>query len=98
MVPILAAIVTFLLLDDPLIIWYPDKFLLDFRQQVTEPLTGVTRPIIFAHFYDVSSHRFYWLRNLWWSLGRRSRCSASLVSSGCWSDGTSGRRSSRRSR
>lgn len=68
MVPIIAAIVTFLLLD-PLVVWYPDKFLLDFRQQVTEPLTGVTRPIIFAHFYDVSSHRLYWLRNLWWSLG-----------------------------
>ena len=69
MVPIVVAIATFFLLD-PLVLWYPDKFLLDFREQVTDPLTGVTRPIFFAQFADISNLRLYWFTNLlWWSLG-----------------------------
>ena len=68
-IPILVAIATFFVLD-PLVLWYPDKFLLDFRQQVTDPLTGVTRPIFFAQFADISNFRLYWFTNLlWWSLG-----------------------------
>jgi hypothetical protein len=52
------------------VLWYPDKFLLDFRQQVIEPLTGVTQPPFFAQFADLTHHRLYWFTNLlWWSLG-----------------------------
>ena len=68
-VPIVVAVATFFLLD-PLVLWYPDKFLLDFKQQVTDPLTGVTRPIFFAQFADITNFRLYWFTNLlWWSLG-----------------------------
>jgi dolichyl-phosphate-mannose-protein mannosyltransferase len=69
LIPIASAMVTFFLLD-PLVLWYPDKFLLDFRQQVIDPLTGVTQPIFFAQFADLTNHRLYWFTNLlWWSLG-----------------------------
>ena len=68
LIPICVAVATFFLLD-PLVLWYPDKFLLDFREQVTDPLTGVTRPIIFAQFADIANPRLFWLSNLWWSLG-----------------------------
>jgi hypothetical protein len=69
LIPIAAAIVSFFLLD-PLVWWYPQKFMLDFRQQVIEPLTGVTQPIFFAQFADIGSPRVYWFTNLlWWSLG-----------------------------
>jgi hypothetical protein len=69
MVPIAVAVVTFFVLD-PLILWYPDKFLRDFKEQVTDPLTGVIQPIFFAQFADIGSHRLYWFSNLlWWSLG-----------------------------
>ena len=68
-IPILVAIVTFFLLD-PLVLWYPNKFLLDFRQQVIDPLTGVTNPIFFAQFADITNFRLYWFTNLLlWSLG-----------------------------
>jgi len=69
LMPIAAAIVSFFLLD-PLVWWYPKKFMLDFRQQVIEPLTGVTQPIFFAQFADIGNPRLYWFTNLlWWSLG-----------------------------
>jgi len=52
------------------VLWYPNKFMLDFRQQVIDPLTGVTQPPFFAQFADLRHHRLYWFTNLlWWSLG-----------------------------
>ena len=68
-IPIVAAVVTFLILD-PLVLQYWDKFLLDVKQQITDPLTGVTRPMFMAQFADLSSPRLYWFTNLlWWGLG-----------------------------
>ncbi len=68
-VPIVVAVVTFFALH-PLVLRFPRKFLLDFRQQVTEPLTGVTTPIFFAQFADITNFRLYWFTNLLlWSLG-----------------------------
>jgi hypothetical protein len=62
------AIATFFILD-PLVLLFPEKFLADVKEQITDPLLGVTRPIIFAHFADIGSPRLYWLNNLFWSLG-----------------------------
>jgi 4-amino-4-deoxy-L-arabinose transferase-like glycosyltransferase len=68
-VPIIVAVVTFFVLD-PLVLQYPDKFLSDFREQITNPLTGVTKPIFNAQFADLTHHRLYWFTNLlWWGLG-----------------------------
>jgi hypothetical protein len=69
MIPIGVAVATFFVLD-PLVLQFPDKFLSDFKEQVTDPLTGVVRPIFMSQFADISSHRLYWFTNLlWWSLG-----------------------------
>ena len=63
------AVATFLILD-PLVIQYWDKFRGDIREQVTEPLLGIWKPIFFAHFADIGSPRLYWFTNLlWWGLG-----------------------------
>ena len=48
-VPILAAVVMFAILD-PLVFQYPEKFLSDFKEQITDPLLGAVKPIFFAHF------------------------------------------------
>jgi 4-amino-4-deoxy-L-arabinose transferase-like glycosyltransferase len=67
-VPI-TAVVTFLLLD-PMVWLYWDKFLFDVRTQITEPLGGATRPIFFAHFFDLEHPRLYFFTNLlWWGMG-----------------------------
>ena len=69
MVPIIVAVATFFALD-PLVLQYPDKFLFDFKEQITDPLTGATKPIFMAQFADLSNHRLYWFTNLlWWGLG-----------------------------
>ncbi len=62
------AVATFFILD-PLVLLFPEKFLADVKEQITDPLLGVTRPIIFAQFADIGSPRLYWLNNLFWSLG-----------------------------
>jgi 4-amino-4-deoxy-L-arabinose transferase-like glycosyltransferase len=63
------AIVTFVLLD-PMVWLYWEKFLFDVRTQITEPLGGTTRPIFFAHFFDLEHPRLYFFTNLlWWGMG-----------------------------
>lgn len=65
----LATLVTFVVLD-PMVVLYFDKFRFDVRTQITEPLTGATRPIFFAHFFDLAHPRLYFFSNLlWWGLG-----------------------------
>jgi 4-amino-4-deoxy-L-arabinose transferase-like glycosyltransferase len=67
-VPI-TTVVTFLLLD-PMVWLYWDKFLFDLRTQITEPLSGATRPIFFAHFFDLEHPRLSFFTNLlWWGMG-----------------------------
>jgi 4-amino-4-deoxy-L-arabinose transferase-like glycosyltransferase len=61
--------VTFVLLD-PMVLLYLDKFRFDVRTQITEPLSGATRPIFFAHFFDLAHPRLYFFTNLlWWGVG-----------------------------
>ena len=67
--PIAVAAAVFLMLN-PLIVRYPEKFLSDFKEQVTDPLLGAVKPIFFAQFADIPNLRLYWFTNLlWWSLG-----------------------------
>jgi 4-amino-4-deoxy-L-arabinose transferase-like glycosyltransferase len=69
MVVPVATVVTFVLLD-PMVWLYWDKFLFDVRTQITEPLSGATRPIFFAHFFDLEHPRLYFFTNLlWWGMG-----------------------------
>ena len=63
-----AGAVFFLL--DPLVLQYPEKFLSDFKEQITDPLLGAVKPIFMAQFADIPNLRLYWFTNLlWWSLG-----------------------------
>ena len=49
---------------------YPDKFLFDVKEQITDPLTGLTKPMFVAQFADLTHPRLYWFTNLlWWGLG-----------------------------
>jgi 4-amino-4-deoxy-L-arabinose transferase-like glycosyltransferase len=69
LVPVAACGVAFLLFD-PMVWLYWDKFLFDVRTQITEPLSGATRPIFFAHFFDLAHPRLFWFTNLlWWGMG-----------------------------
>ena len=69
LVPVVACVVTFLLLN-PMVWLYWDKFLFDVRTQIAEPVSGATRPIFFAHVFDVAHPRVYWFTNLlWWGMG-----------------------------
>ena len=68
-VPIIVGVATFLLFD-PLVLRYRDKFLADIKEQVTDPLTGVTKPIWIGNFADLQSPGLYWFTNLLpWGLG-----------------------------
>ena len=68
-VPAVTSVAAFLAID-PLVVMYYDKFRDDVRTQITEPLTGITRPIFFAHFFDLPNIRAYWFTNLlWWGMG-----------------------------
>jgi hypothetical protein len=68
-IPIVVAVVTFFILD-PLVLMYPDKFLFDVKEQITDPLRGLTRPMFMAQFADLKHPRLYWFTNLlWWGLG-----------------------------
>lgn len=69
MIPIAVAIGVFLLLD-PLVLRYNAKFLSDFKEQVTDPLLGVVKPVFMAQFADIPNKRAYWFTNLlWWAFG-----------------------------
>ena len=69
LVPVITCVATFLALD-PLVVRYYDRFREDVRTQITEPLTGATRPVFFGHFADLGSPRWYWFTNLlWWGVG-----------------------------
>jgi hypothetical protein len=53
-----------------MVVRFFEKFLFDVRTLITEPLTGVTRPVFNAHFTDVGSPHLYWFTNLlWWGVG-----------------------------
>jgi 4-amino-4-deoxy-L-arabinose transferase-like glycosyltransferase len=68
LVPV-TTVVAFVLLD-PMVWLYWDKFLFDVRTQIAEPLGGTTRPIFFAHFFDLDHPRLYFFTNLlWWGMG-----------------------------
>jgi hypothetical protein len=63
------AVATFVVLD-PMVVLYFEKFRFDVRTQITEPLSGATRPIFFAHFFDLAHPRLYFFTNLlWWGSG-----------------------------
>lgn len=67
---ILAVAAAVFLILDPMVWLYADKFRLDLRQQVTEPLLGVSKPVFFGNFADLTHPRLYWFSNLlWWGLG-----------------------------
>jgi 4-amino-4-deoxy-L-arabinose transferase-like glycosyltransferase len=62
-------VVAFVLID-PMVWLYWDKFLFDVRTQIAEPLGGTTRPIFFAHFFNLEHPRLYFFTNLlWWGMG-----------------------------
>ncbi len=68
-VPGVLGVILFLAAD-PLPIFYYEKFRTDIRDWVTNPLTGVWKPIWAAQFADLTSPHLYWLTNLlWWGLG-----------------------------
>lgn len=55
---------------DPLVLEYFQKFRDDIQTWVTDPLTGVSRPIWIAQFADVRHFQLYWFTNLlWWAMG-----------------------------
>lgn len=67
-VPLVAALVIFLLLD-PLVITHYTKFRDDIAEWVTKPLSGETRPIWGAQFTDVQPQAYWFTNILWWGLG-----------------------------
>jgi 4-amino-4-deoxy-L-arabinose transferase-like glycosyltransferase len=69
LIPIAVGCLLFLALD-PLVWKYFGKFRSDIKEWVTDPLTGVTKPIWVAQFANVSHPGGYWFTNLlWWSVG-----------------------------
>jgi hypothetical protein len=69
MVPLAVAALTFAVLD-PMAWQYSAKFRDDIRTLVTDPLTGVTRPLWIGQFAGVTHPRLYWFTNLlWWGIG-----------------------------
>ena len=61
---------TLFLMVNPLVWRYFAKFRADIKEQVTDPLTGVTTPIWIGQFADLSHPQIYWFTNLlWWGLG-----------------------------
>jgi hypothetical protein len=68
-VPLAVAALTFVVLD-PMAWQYYGKFRDDIRTLVTDPLTGVTRPLWIGQFAGVTHLRLYWFTNLlWWGIG-----------------------------
>ncbi len=63
-------VVVVFLAVDPLVLEYFRKFRDDIQTWVTDPLTGVSRPIWIAQFADVRNFQLYWFTNLlWWATG-----------------------------
>ena len=68
-VPIVVGLATFFVLD-PLVLRYWAKFLADIKEQVIDPLSGVTKPIWVGNFADLRIPELYWFTNLLpWGLG-----------------------------
>lgn len=67
-VPIALGLATFLILD-PLVLKHYGKFRLDFREQVSDPLLGGTRPQWLSQFADVQPQTFWFTNLLWWGMG-----------------------------
>ncbi len=68
-VPIVIGFAIFLILF-PLVWQYPVKFRADIKEWVTDPLSGVTKPIWIGQFGDLKVPELYWFTNLlWWGLG-----------------------------
>ena len=58
------------LIVDPMVWLYYDRFRQDVREQITEPLLGISKPQWLGSFADLEHPRAYWFTNLlWWGLG-----------------------------
>jgi hypothetical protein len=68
LMPVVVGMLVFLALD-PMVVLYFDKFLGDFRDQITGPLLGGQRPIYNAHFRDIQPQLFWFVNLLPWGLG-----------------------------
>ena len=68
-IPIVVGFALFFVLD-PLVWKYFAKFQSDIKEWVTDPLTGVIKPIWVAQFADLKRPELYWFSNLlWWGYG-----------------------------
>jgi hypothetical protein len=67
-VPVAVGIATFLMLN-PLVLQHYDKFRLDVREQITNPLLGSTQHQFFSQFADVQPQLFWFTNLLWWAMG-----------------------------
>jgi hypothetical protein len=65
--PLVAAAIVFAIVN-PMAFMYSDKFFGDIKEQITDPLSGVSRPLWIGQFADVQP-QLYWFTNMWWSLG-----------------------------
>jgi hypothetical protein len=54
---------------NPMAITYSTNFFGDIKEQITDPLTGVSKPIWIAQFTDVQPQLYWFTTNLWWGLG-----------------------------
>ncbi len=66
--PLIVCVAVFAIVN-PMAILYPNNFFGDIKEQITDPLTGVTKPIWIAQFNDVQPQRYWFTTNLWWGLG-----------------------------
>jgi len=66
--PLIVCAVVFAVVN-PMAFLYPDNFFGDIKEQITDPLTGVSKPIWIAQFTDVQPQLYWFTTNLWWSLG-----------------------------
>ncbi|HEX5216976.1 MAG TPA: glycosyltransferase family 39 protein [Vicinamibacterales bacterium] len=66
---LIVAAVVFLIVD-PMVWLYYARFRQDVREQITEPLLGLSKPQWLGSFADLQHPRAYWFMNLlWWGLG-----------------------------
>jgi len=61
--------VALFLVIDPMVWLYPDKFLQDFREQVSAPQLGAARPLWNANFRDVQPQLYWFVNLLPWGIG-----------------------------
>jgi hypothetical protein len=57
------------LIGNPLAVLYHTKFRQDIHDWVTAPLTGQSKPIWAAQFFDISPIPYWFTNILWWGLG-----------------------------